>query len=74
MKTRNVFIFPDNTEEHFIDTSYCNAQFNIGEKINFEGEEQAYIVSDIYNQFRRTTQHLSMIMRIVVLKKYTNKR
>lgn len=75
MKTQNVFHFPDGSQNNWVSTSYCDAQFNIGEKITFEGEQQVFIVNDIQNQFRRMPQNeagteLRMIIRNVILSKY----
>jgi len=76
IKTKNTFHFPEGTnDEHWIDTSYCDAQFNIGEKIIIEGEPQVFVVVDIQNQFRRMErneagQALKMIMRNVILERF----
>ena len=72
VKTQNHFHFPRGFEEVWIDTSYCDAQFNIGEKIIIEGEQTYFIVTDIQNQFRRMEENeaggsLKMIMRNVIL-------
>ena len=70
--TKNVFHFPEGCEEHWIDTSYCDAQFNIGEKIIIEGKPEVFVVVDIQNQFRlmeedEAGQAIKMIMRNIIL-------
>lgn len=75
MRTRNVFHFPDGTTNHWVNTSYCDAQFNIGEKVVIEGESQVFVVVDVQNQFQRMPQNeagveLKMIMRNVILAKH----
>lgn len=75
MRTQNVFHFPDGSQNHWVNTSYCDAQFNIGEKVVIEGEQQVFIVADVQNQFRRIPQNdagteLKMIMRNVILARH----
>lgn len=72
--TQNVFHFPDGYLAGWIDLSYCDAQFNIGEKVVIEGESQEFIIVDIQNQFRRLDrgeagQSLKMIMRNIILER-----
>lgn len=74
-KTRNEFHFPEGFGPFHLDTSYCDAQFNMGEKVIIEDEEQVFIVVDIQNQFRAMGKTeggnpLKMIMRNVVLGKF----
>ena len=74
-KTKNQFHFPEGFDSGWVDTSYCDAQFNIGEKIIIEGEETYFVVTDIQNQFKRDPsaaggQALTMIMRNVILEVY----
>lgn len=74
MNTRNVFHFPDGSTNDWVNTSYCDAQFHIGEKVVFEDESEIFVVSDIQNQFRRMPRNdagveLKMIMRNVILAK-----
>lgn len=38
MKTQNVFHFPDGSVNHLINTSYCDALFSIGDKIDVRDE------------------------------------
>lgn len=72
MKTRNVFHFPDGKVQHWINISYCEAQFNIGEKIIIEDDPQIYLIADIQNQFRVMEKNdagteFKMIMRNIIL-------
>ena len=67
MQTRNIFHFPDGTTNHIIDLSYCESQFNIGEKIVIEDDPQVYIITDVQNQFRKSSSVLKMILRNVFL-------
>ena len=74
MRTNNVFHFPDGSQSYWVNTSYCDAQFNIGEKIVIEGDQQVFIVADIQNQFRRIPNgagvELKMMMRNVMLARH----
>ncbi len=72
MRTENVLHFPDGRVQHWVNLTYCYAQFNLGEKIIIEGEPQVYVVTDIQNQFREMPTNeagteLKMIMRNVIL-------
>ena len=73
MKTQNHFHFPEGHNQVWVDTSYCDAQFNIGEKIVIEGEPTVFVVTDIQNpvfagcQTRGAGESVKMIMRNVIL-------
>jgi len=80
VKTQNTFHFPEGFDDgHWLDTSYCDTQFNVGEKIIIEGEPQIFVVVDVQNQFRRMDrneagQALKMIMRNVILECFEEDR
>jgi len=73
-KTVNAFHFPHDEKRVWVNTSHCDAQFNIGEKIIIEGDPTIYIVRDVLNQFRimpenEAGQELMMVTRNIQIEK-----
>lgn len=75
MMIKNVLHFPGNESGHWLDPTYSDSTFNIGEKVIIEGDPRVFIVVDVQTQLRREDrneagQALTIIMRNVILERF----